>query len=66
MTERGDLYREVTQPRQACKPVIWLSSMVERRPDHFLRKPTSVQIRRGSATNAAPHRARNVLAKLGL
>lgn len=66
MTERGDLYREVTQPRQARKPTIWLTTAVERRPDHFLRRPTTRQIRRGSATNAATHRARQVLAKLGL
>lgn len=66
MTERGDLYREVTQPRQRRKPMLWLSSAIERRPDHFLATPTAAQKRRGSATTAATHRARQVLAKLGL
>lgn len=66
MTERGDLYREVTQPRQGRKPMLWLSSAIERRPDHFLKLPTAAQKRRGSATTAAMHRARNVIEKLGM
>lgn len=39
---------------------------LNKKPDAFLRVPRGTQSRRGSASTAATHRARNVFAKLGL
>ena len=39
---------------------------LNKKPDVFLRVPPGTKSRRGSASTAATHRARNVLAKLGL
>jgi len=39
---------------------------VNKKPDAFLRVPRGTQSRRGSASTAATHRARQLLAKLGL
>lgn len=39
---------------------------LNKKPDAFLRVPRGTQSRRGSASTAATHRARQVLAKLGL
>lgn len=62
------LYRDIRQTRARRQIHARMAFRIERQqpPDVFLKVPRGTQSRRGSARTAAMHRAKNVLARLGL
>lgn len=65
---RETLYLEFreSRPVRTTNGRIGFPVDLNKKPDAFLRVPRGTQSRRGSASTAALHRAKNVLARLGL
>lgn len=62
------LYRDIRQTRARRQIPARTAFRIDRQqpPDAFLRVPRGTQARRGSASTAAMHRAKQLAARLGL